>query len=95
MLENLAKNHKNIIVVEEAIKKGGFGESVEAYAQENNLNTKVSVMAIEDKFVEQGSVEELRDRLGITSSRHKLLIRSLHRFVLPLCRKQRPSKQGR
>ena len=69
MIENLAKNHKNIIVVEEAIKKGGFGESVEAYAQENNLNTKVSVMAIEDKFVEQGSVEELRDRLGISDKK--------------------------
>ena len=69
MIENLAKNHKNIIVVEEAIKKGGFGESVETYAQENNLNTKVSVMAIEDKFVEQGSVEELRDRLGISDKK--------------------------
>lgn len=36
---------------------------------ENNLNTKVSVMAIEDKFVEQGSVEELRDRLGISDKK--------------------------
>lgn len=69
LILQLAKTHSHIVVVEEGIKKGGYGESVETLIVENHLHTKISVLAIEDKFVEQGAVNELRDRLGISSEK--------------------------
>ena len=33
---------------------------------ENDLNIKVVSLAIDDVFVEQGAVEELRERIGIS-----------------------------
>ena len=69
MIVSLAEKHENIVVVEEAIKKGGYGESIQAFVMENNLDCKVTVLAIDNKFVEQGTVEELRDRLGISSKK--------------------------
>ena len=69
MIEKIAEEHKAIVVVEEAIKKGGYGESVETYVHEKGLNTAVHTMAIDDRFVEQGQISDLRERLGI-SYRH-------------------------
>ncbi len=69
MIEKIAEEHKAIVVVEEAIKKGGYGESVETYVHEKGLNTTVHTMAIDDRFVEQGQISDLRERLGI-SYRH-------------------------
>lgn len=63
---SLAKSHKSIIVVEEGIRRGGYGEGVQAFITEQCLDTGVCVMAIEDAFVEQGSVDELRKRIGIS-----------------------------
>ena len=51
--------------MEEAIKKGGFGEMLEVFAQENKFDCKIKVMAIEDQFVEHGSVGELRTKLKL------------------------------
>ena len=65
MIENTAREHRAIVVVEEAIKKGGYGEAVATYVHERKLNTTVHIMAIDDKFVEQGKVSELRERLGL------------------------------
>ena len=69
MIEYVAKRHKQIIVVEEAIKKGGYGEAVSTYVQENCLDCNVKIMAIEDCFVEQGLVDELREKIGISSKK--------------------------
>lgn len=65
-IEKISKAHKAVIVVEEAIKKGGYGESVESYVHEKQLDTSVYVMAIDDRFVEQGEISDLRDRIGIS-----------------------------
>lgn len=66
MIEKVALKHKVIVVIEEAIKKGGYGEAVETYVHEQNLNTDVHVMAIEDQFVPQGKIGDLRERIGIS-----------------------------
>lgn len=66
MIEEIGENHKSIIVIEEAIKKGGYGEYIETYVHEKHMDTSVSVMAIEDQFVEQGDISDLRERLGLS-----------------------------
>jgi 1-deoxy-D-xylulose-5-phosphate synthase len=68
MITRISQNHEHIVVIEEGIKKGGYGESVSAFLAENNFKNKVSVMAIDDMFVEQGSIDSLRERLGIKAT---------------------------
>ena len=65
MIEEIATTHKMIVVVEEAIKKGGYGEAVASFIMEHGINTSVKIMAIDDQFVEQGMVEDLRKKIGI------------------------------
>ena len=45
----------------------GYGEAVEIFIQENNLDVKVETIAIEDKFIEHGKVDQLRSQIGISS----------------------------
>lgn len=68
MLDWVMENHKYIIIVEEAIKRGGYGEAVEQYCYENGFSGKISTIAIEDQFVEQGKIIELREMLGMTAN---------------------------
>lgn len=65
MLKELSTEHDVIITVEEHVYQGGFGQYVAAYCMEHNLNTRVAHLAIEDQFVEHGTVEELRKELSI------------------------------
>ena len=65
MIEEIATTHKMIVVVEEAIKKGGYGEAVASFIMEHGINTHVKIMAIDNQFVEQGMVEDLRKKIGI------------------------------
>lgn len=66
LINEIAESYKNIVLVEEGIKKGGFSETVETYILENKLNVNVTVLAIDDVFVEQGNVKDLRKRIGIS-----------------------------
>ena len=67
MIKDMASKHKAIIVVEEGIKKGGYGEAVEIFVQENDLDVEIETIAIEDKFIEHGNVDQLRSQIGISS----------------------------
>ena len=66
MIKEMTKNHESIVVVEEGIKRGGYGECVEAFIAENKYDVNVSVMAIDDCFVKQGAIGDLRERIGIS-----------------------------
>lgn len=66
MILHLAKSHKSIMIVEEGIQRGGYGEGIAAYIAKQCLDMGVNIIAIDDVFVEQGSVEDLRKRIGIS-----------------------------
>lgn len=63
LLDDVKAKYSHIITVEESLISGGFGQQVESYIG----NGTVTIMGIEDKFVEQGSIKELRKRLKIDS----------------------------
>jgi 1-deoxy-D-xylulose-5-phosphate synthase len=65
MLRSLAKNHRLLVTMEENIKSGGLGEHIESFLLEENLDIAMLAVSIPDRFVEQGSVDELRRVLGI------------------------------
>lgn len=65
MIDELAREHKLIVVMEEGIKHGGYGTMVEEYIAEKQYDVKTLVVAIEDTFVQHGKVEELRKILHL------------------------------
>ncbi len=54
-----------VIFVEENEKIGGYGERSAAYLAEKMPSSKVKILAIDDRFVEQGSPDELRRELHL------------------------------
>lgn len=65
LIDDLCRDHDSIVVVEEGIKHGGYGSAIEEYIEEKGLPLNVHVCAIDDRFVQQGTVDELREMLGI------------------------------
>lgn len=54
-----------VITLEEAERSGGFGERVAAYLAEKQPGTRVNILAIPDRFVEQGPPDALRKSMGL------------------------------
>ena len=66
LLIDLATEHEIVITLEEHVFQGGYGQAVSAfYANRGISHIKIKNIAIDDTFVEHGSVKELRSMLGI------------------------------
>ena len=63
--DELAADHEYLITLEENVQSGGFGEHVTAYMQDRHPQIRVKIVAIPDRFVEQGDVESWRKKLGL------------------------------
>ncbi len=64
-----AEKTKFIFSVEENLRRGGMGEMIAAEVAVRNLNIKLEIKAIEDKFVKHGSIDELCDIYGFTAEK--------------------------
>ena len=65
LLEELAKDHKLIVTIEENVITGGFGEQVMDYISRAGLNVRVRNIGIGDEYVEHGNVDVLRREVGL------------------------------
>ena len=65
LLKEVCEKFERIITVEDGILNGGFGSEVLEYINDNGYTTKVHRMGIPDKFVEHGTVKELRKLIQI------------------------------
>ena len=65
LLNQLAENHNVFVTIEEGVITGGFGASVRDYADEAELDVKVSVHGINDQYVEHGNIDRLRKEIGL------------------------------
>lgn len=68
LLEILREDHSLIVTMEENVKSGGFGEQVMAYYGSRLQSPAVRIVAIEDKFVPHGSVEDLMHQQQMDSA---------------------------
>ncbi|OQY19475.1 MAG: 1-deoxy-D-xylulose-5-phosphate synthase [Desulfobacteraceae bacterium 4572_35.1] len=62
---NAAQTNSNIITIEENVLAGGFGSAVMELLEQKQIYPKVLRIGLPDKFIEQGSQEELRNRYGL------------------------------
>lgn len=67
LLDELAKEHTLLVTVEENVKNGGFGEHVCAYMSEHHPEVRILNLAVGDYFVEHGSVDSLRAKIGLSA----------------------------
>ncbi len=65
MIDEIVQNHKLIVTLEEGIRRGGYGESVMNYIVNHGYATTVRIHAVEDEYVEQGTIAQLRKKVGL------------------------------
>jgi 1-deoxy-D-xylulose-5-phosphate synthase len=69
MLHEMMGNNMPILTIEEAVLQGGFGSAVLEFANDHGYrNVVINRMGIPDRFIEHGSVRELLEEIGLTTS---------------------------
>ena len=64
---NSAINTKNLYTIEENLKRGGMGEMLAGEAKLRDLDFKMQIKAVDDEFVEHGSISDLNMKYGFTA----------------------------
>lgn len=78
IINELSKNHKLIVTMEENVVSGGYGESVLRYASEQQLPFKGIVnIAIPNVYVEHGDINTLKKEIGLDeeSIKNKIIVK--------------------
>ena len=65
LLHDVFRRYKRVLTVEDGSLKGGFGSAVLEFMADNGYSARVKRLGLPDKFVEHGTVGELRALCGI------------------------------
>lgn len=65
MINEISKNHKLIVTMEENVESGGYGEKVRTYVDDNKIEVEVLSIYIPDEYVEHGNVDLLKKEVGL------------------------------
>lgn len=57
------KTHKLIVTLEENVAAGGYGEAVAAFMKREKLTNDLYLVAIPDRFIEHGSIDQLKQEI--------------------------------
>ncbi len=60
LLDFVCQNYEQIVTIENGVKTGGLGGVVAEYMKQHNYNNPLTILGIDDVFVEQGSVAQLQ-----------------------------------
>ena len=75
LLKEVAEKYKHIITIEDGVRNGGMGTAVMEWLNDNGYtNISVKRMGIPDKFIEHGSIDELRTIIGLDNDTIKKTI---------------------
>jgi 1-deoxy-D-xylulose-5-phosphate synthase len=65
MFNEILNTNKPIFIYEEVSSIGSLGERLCSYAQNNNYKANIKCFAIEDKFIEQGTTNQVLEKLEL------------------------------
>lgn len=65
LLREVAENYERIVTVEDGVRNGGLGSAVMEWLNDNGYPKPVTRLGLPDKFVEHGTIEELREIVGL------------------------------
>ena len=78
LVENLAKTHEHLVIIEENSVIGGLGTGVLNYIVDKELGVKVHLLGIPDRFITHGSRKELLEEVGLSPSKISDYIKELN-----------------
>jgi len=81
LLHEICKTYEAIITIEDGTVIGGFGSSVLAFVNKNNYKQTISILGVEDQFIEHGTVSQLQKLQQLDEEALKIKIEDLL-FVL-------------
>lgn len=65
-LHTIFGQFETIITIEDGVIKGGFGNAILEFAATYHYTSKIQLLGIPDKFIEQGSIDQLQQYCGIS-----------------------------
>ena len=65
LLEEIASRFSRIITIEDGVRNGGLGSAVTEWMSDHGYTPQITRMGMPDHFVEQGTVQQLREICGI------------------------------
>ncbi len=65
ILRETGEHFGRIVTVEDGTRNGGLGTAVTEWMNDNGYSPRITRMGLPDRFVEHGTVEELRHLTGI------------------------------
>ena len=76
ILEEVGRKFKRIITIEDGVRNGGMGSAVMEWMNDHGYQPSITRMDLPDRFVEHGTVDELRHIVGIDKESIKKVILS-------------------
>ena len=73
------KNNYSILTIEDNVLSGGLGNNITMFLIKNNFKNNIITMGYDDKFIEQGSINELFEQEGLTIEKIKENVDKLKR----------------
>ena len=67
-LHEVFSNYQRVVSIEEGVLQGGFGSAVAEFMCDHHYEVHLKRIGIPDKFIDQGSVEELHRECGLDQS---------------------------
>ncbi|MGE5394771.1 MAG: 1-deoxy-D-xylulose-5-phosphate synthase [Candidatus Saccharibacteria bacterium] len=64
-LHEVFSNYNRVVTIEEGVLQGGFGSAVAEFMTDHSYEVHLKRIGIPDKFIDQGSVEELHRECGL------------------------------
>ena len=77
ILNELIKKKYNILTIEDNVLNGGLGSHISFYLLQHGFKGRIKSMGFDDKFIEQGTIEELYNQEGLTIEKIKDNVESL------------------
>jgi len=68
ILHHVFRKFTRIMTVEDGIQKGGFGSAVAEFMVENNYASHLKILGVPDRFIDQGTQDQLYKDCGIDTN---------------------------
>lgn len=74
LLHEIGKKFHRIVTVENGVRKGGLGSAVLEWMNDHDYDVKITRMGLPDQFVEHGTIDQLREIIGLDNESIKKAI---------------------
>ena len=77
LLHKICTNFSQIVTVEDGVKSGGVGSAILEFIAKHNYKNSVTILGINDSFIEHGTIDELQKINGIDTNSIKNILLNL------------------